>query len=330
MLTLRQALDAIAPVTAPSARFAHPKIKIENNTLYAYNGQIAARAKFGSAFYTGPDDGRPIVVDAETFAKVWSDTCSLQHKGDQIVIKAKRARYTLPLAPIDEFACPNIAPATQTLPEAARDAIHMAAKFASDNAIHMWACGVTLTGTHAVATNNVAVVRVECETEYAGTIPFWAVQTLRKDGACPRITLDANSVTLSYDDGVDLKSQLLSAEMPAKLFDLVRDLTDADVPTTVFSGVLEDVFALGGRHCLLDLSGGLVTVTPEAGFEAAANVLKSSQEIPPILLQGAIARIILENATHVGFDQSPQRLTFSRDANPKFRGICSAITIPRG
>src|SRR5271154_3290060 len=108
MLTLRQALDAIATVTAPSARFAHPKIKIESNALYAYNGQIAARAKFSSAFHSGPDDGRAIVIDAETFAKVWTDSCTLQYRENDIVVKAKRARYTLPLAPVDEFIIPEI------------------------------------------------------------------------------------------------------------------------------------------------------------------------------------------------------------------------------
>ncbi len=321
MLTLRQALDAIAAVATPNARFAHPKLKLEHGTIYAYNGQVAARARFSGYPAIGP-----LVVDAEALSKVWSPAATMEQGAKSVTIRTKRTRYTLPTLEADSFACPDIVSAELPMSASARDAVHLAAKFASENAIHPWACGVSLHKSRAIATNNIAAVSVECETMHQGTLPFWAVQTLRRDGPPPCLSIDEQSITISYpDEGVDFRSQTLADPMPPRLFDLVFGLGGADIPTEDFAGVLEEVFVFGGRYCTLDLAQGTISVDTETGFNAETELALRRDAAPVVKLQGAVARLILENATHIGMQGAPDRLVFSRDIAPRMVGIASGM-----
>ena len=319
MFTLRQALDIVAPVLEPSARFSRPKVKLDRGVLYAYDGQVAACVPF-----TAHLPNSCLVLDAEAFRKTWTDDSRAEVDEDILIVKTRRTRYRIPFTHEFDFDCPMIIPGGAALSESARDAIHMASNFASANAIHPWACGVTIHQGRAIATNNIAVVSVECDAELDGTLPFWAVQTLRKTGAPPRIRLDKSGVILTYDDGVVLWSMPLAVEMPAKLFELVTGLTEGDVLSAPLRAALEDVFALGGKHCKLDFANAVVSVTSEHGFSAETQ-LDGCKDHPAVTLQDAVARLIFEHATAIGFEHAPGKLVFSRDVAPKFIGLCATM-----
>ena len=321
MLTLRQALDAIAAVATPNARFAHPKLKIDHGVIYAYNGQVAARAKFSGYPTIGP-----LVVDAEALSEVWTSAATMEQGEKSVTIRTKRTRYTLPVLEAEGFMCPNIVSADLTLSESARAAVHLAAKFASNNAIHPWACGVSLHKSRAIATNNIAAVSVECNTMHEGTLPFWAVETILKSGELPHLNIEESAVTVSYaESGVDFRSQTLSYPMPPRLFDLVFRLGEGDIPTEDFAGALEEVFVFGGRYCTLDLARGMISVDTEVGFNAETELSLRREAAPIVKLQGAVARLVLENATHIGMQGAPDRLVFSRNVHPRMVGIASGM-----
>ena len=323
MFTLTQALFAVSSILEPSARFSRPKIKLKDGILYVYNGQVAAHAPF-----TANLPPAPLVLDAEAFRKVWTDQSRADIKDDALVIKTRRTQYKIPFTHEFDFDCPTIVPGGRPLSEKTRAAIHMAANFASENAIHPWACGVALHKSRAIATNNIAVVSVECDDtdQLEGTLPFWAVKAIRATGTPPLIRLDKSGVILTYGDGVVLWSMPLAVEMPAKLFELVADLAWADVPSAPLREALGDAFALGGKHCKLDLTNGVVSVTAEHGFSTETRLEQSTGDYPVVTLQDNVARLIFEHATAIGFDQAPGKLVFSRDIAPRFLGLCAAMT----
>jgi hypothetical protein len=322
MLTLREALDAVKSITDPSSRFSHQKIRIDGDTLYAFNGQVVARATFAPALLT-----RAIVVDAGAFGKVWADGARVVVEGDKVTVLRRRTRYTLPLMNEDQFDCPGIMDGGEYISELTRSAILMASKFASENAVHPWACGVTFRNQRVVATNNILVVSVECDSEFEGTLPFWAVNTLRKDGALPKLRMGETSLTFTYDDGVTFQSALLAVEMPPKLFDLVAELDEATVPVAPLADVLDEVFALGGRHCTINPILKTVQVDTETGFSAHADFDNVDTYAEAITIQEVSAEIVLRNATHIGFAGAPKRLTFSRNVMPRFRGLAAAMVM---
>jgi hypothetical protein len=46
-----------------------------------------------------------------------------------------------------------------------------------------------------------------------------------------------------------------------------------------------------------------------------------------VTLQEPVLRIILENATHIGFAEAPGKLLFSSDQTPRFHGVCAAMVM---
>lgn len=322
MLTLRGALDAVKAIAEPSSRFTHPKIRIDDDMLYAFNGQVVARAQFSPALPTCS-----LTVDAVAFGKVWRDGSRITVEGMKLTITNKRTRYTLPLSDEDQFDYPEIIEGGERITEETRAAVLMASQFASENAIHPWACGVTFRKRHVIATNNILVVSVECDSDLEGTLPFWAVQTLRKDGPLPLLRMGEHNLTFTYDDGVTFQSALLSVEMPAKLFDLVSDLEESVVPVAPLVDVLEDVFVLGGRHCTINPVLKTIRVDTESGFTAWADFENMGGDARPVTIQEISAEIVLKNATHIGFAGAPQRMTFSRNVTPRFKGLAAAMVM---
>jgi len=320
MQTLRQAIENISQCATPSTKFARPIFRINDNTLYAYNGTLGASTHFVAQFPT--DD---IAVDAEALTRIWQDGSKAVIDDRQLVVKTRRTTYRLPLQDADVFECPELVAGGEKITTAQRDAILLASKFSSQNAIHPWAAGVTLHEGRAIATNNLTVISVECATHLEGTLPFWAVNALRTSGEPPAIRIDSRGVSFTYDDSTIIQSAPLAATMPAKLFEMIGTINEGDTDVAPLVEAQEDAFRINGRRVTLDPAARRIIVVSEQGTKSETEVDLGDTDFEPAMLQEPILKLILEHATHLSFSEAPAKLLFSSNKAPQFRGVAACM-----
>lgn len=323
MQSLRQALDNI--VECAAAKKSTPPIlrirkgEFDQRVIHVYNGTLGASVSFEEDF---PDDD--ISVDAATLMRVWQEGATATVKDRFLVVKARRTTYNIPILDNELFYCPDIVPGGVKLSSEARDAILLASKFASQNSTHPWATGVTLHKGKAIATNNVALVAVKCDTKLEGVIPPWAIAALRADGEPPAIRIDSAGVAFTYDDSTVVQSAPLASSAPERLFTLLDSIKEGIVDIDPIIDLQKDMFRVKGKHVTLDPGAGLVIVSTEDG-------INSKTEIDfgvlgnPVRLQQPIFKLIIDTATHIGFQMAPDKLVFSSDKLPEFVGIAACL-----
>jgi hypothetical protein len=320
MTTLRQAIENVAQCATPSTKFARPIYRMCDGKLFAYNGTLGASTPFVAQF---PHDD--IAVDADSLSRVWQDSSKATIEDRQLVVRNRRTTYRLPLQETDTFVCPELIAGGEKITPEQRDAILLASKFASTNAIHPWAAGVTLHEGRAIATNNLTVISVKCETHLEGTMPFWAVGALRTTGEPPAVRIDEHGVSFTYDDGTIIQSAPLAAAMPSKLFELIATINEGDTPITNLLEAAEDAFRIPGKRVTLDPAAKRIIVVAENGTRAETEVDLGDTNFEPAMLQEPILKLIMENASHFSFAEAPSKLLFSSNTAPEFRAIAACM-----
>jgi hypothetical protein len=320
MATLQQAIEKISVCITPSTKYARPQVRIHDGVVTAYNGILAGSSPFTADF---PDE--PIVVDADSLKRVWVDGAKARVKDGQLQIRTRRTSYTIRILD-DVFECPELKSGGDKITPAQRDAILLAAKWSSVNAQHAWACGCLVSNGRAVATNNISVVSVECDAKLDTTLPSWAVQALGSSDVPPQVRVEHTGITFTFDDGTIIHSAPLAVQMPEKLFELIESLENGDVSIQPIKDVAEDAFRIPGRRVTIDPVSKLLTVVSEQENKSETD-LDLDVVGAAVTLQEPVLRIILENATHIGFAEAPGKLLFSSDQTPRFHGVCAAMVM---
>lgn len=322
MLTVRQALDAIKDALQPTPGHRQALVLIEGPSIWAYNGQLTASASLREPF-----PGGPLILPAEALSKAWREGSRATVEDGLLILQHRKTRARIPLLPEHEWDVPGIPLGGEQLTEAQVAAILLASEFASKNAIYPWACGVTLHEGRAIATNNVMVISAECATSQEGTLPFWAISSIRQKAEPPRMLIGDAGVTFGYPDGVLMHSARLAVEMPAKLFELAGALDECDLAFPISEEAFEDAFALGGRHCRMDFETSRLIVTSESGAatETTLDLPEDYRGFPSFQIQEMCARLLIKHASHIGLEQAPGRITFSGREPVAFRGIVAGM-----
>lgn len=324
MQTLRQALDNIAECAA-AKKSAPPVLRIRCDAMghcmiHVYNGTLAASVVFEEDTFPKDD----ISVDAATIMRVWQDGATAKVDDKQLVVKSRRTTYRIPILGSELFDCPQIVPGGVKLSSEARDAILLAAKFASQNASHPWATGVTLYKGRAIATNNVAFVAVKCDTTLEGLVPPWAIAALRADGEPPEIRIDEHGVSFTYEDSTVIQSAPMASSAPERLFTLLDTVKEGKVDLDPIIDLQKDMFRVKGKHVTLDPNAGVVIVSTEDGINSETEIDFGVMG-EAVRLQQPIFKLIIDHATHIGFQSAPDKLVFSSDKLPEFIGVAACL-----
>jgi hypothetical protein len=301
MLTLTEALAAIAPALKPTPYFDNVNVLLNGNTIQAYNGQLYTSAKLDH------DHGH-VALNAERLKGIWTEDCAMSIAEQYTTIIKGKSRYRLLMQDLNKMVFPNQIPRTGfIIPDALRKAIYLSGKFISTNALHLWSNAVTIMPRGVISTNNQILVRVEYVSNIQNlTLPKWAMDAL-SDGPLPIMSWNDNSILFEYPNGVAIQAQKLEAELPEAFL----SLADSLVPATQLIGTakedLEEVKRVDGRfvvikdgHMTVDVDGGEQAVTEtslKGEFKGNVNTLTQAFEV----------------ATRVSFEDAPTRLRFSND-----------------
>ena len=312
-MILSQAIEALTPALTVTPRFAVVTAVIAEGHLTAYNGEILGQAPI--------DLDVEVMLNAERLQKVWRDNSRMSIGEKRVTIKSGRTEFRLNRL----FDEPPRPPLVTEQPEIKltniqRQAILLAAKFASLNAIHPWACGVGVTRHGLIATNNQVLVRIPCEFEWELTLPFWAVNLLNRDTSLPTMSVDERMIKFTWEDGVILQAQRLSADFPVQVFGLAEHLTEEATDPVDLSLVLEEADKLENHLCRLGPEG-LVIETRDAEQAVVADARFSGE----FQLSMATAKLVFEHATHISFADAPERLRFSKSTEPKLIGFAAGM-----
>ena len=320
MTTLTQALEKLSVCITPSTKYARPLVRVHDGMLYAYNGINAGCSPFRASF-----PSEPLVVDADSLRRVWCDDARATVKDNMLTVRTRRTSYSIRILD-DVFDCPELTPGGETITRDQRTAILTAAKFSSVNAEHPWACGVLLHNGRAVASNNISIVSVQCGSTIDTTLPFWAVQALNASREPPRVRVAHTGITFTYDDGTCIHSAPVGVPMPEKLFELIEALGDGDVSLQPVKDAAADALRIPGRRVTIDPRAATMTVETDLGNKSVTDI-DLSQDASPVIVQEPMLRLILENATHIGFADAPNRLLFSSNAEPPFHGVAACMVM---
>ena len=324
MQTLRQALDNIAECAA-AKKSAPPTLRLRcasngQRMIDIYNGTLGAAVGFEEDNF--PRD--ELSVDAATLMRVWQDGAVAKVDDKNLIVKSRRTTYRIPILDNELFSCPDITPGGTQLSSEARDAILLAAKFASQNASHPWATGVTLYKGKAIATNNVAFVAVKCDTKLEGLIPPWAIAALRSEGDPPWVRIDARGVSFTYEDSTVIQSAPMASSAPERLFTLLDSVSEGKVDIDPIIDLQKDMFRVKGKHVTLDPNAGVVIVSTEDGINSETEIDFGVMGAA-VRLQQPIFKLIIDHATHIGFQSAPDKLVFSSDKLPEFIGVAACL-----
>lgn len=314
-MNLSQALAALSRACTPTPRFMTVPIVLSAGRASAYNGEVAACVP-----YEG--DHAPVALDSAKLAKTWTADSKLKVSDVFAVVTRKGVQFRLLKVPHETIFFPEFVADSVPLNPLLRDAIHLAAKFASTNALHAWACGVSIDPTGVTATNNQTLVRVPCESnDMRLTLPFWAIKALDDSGTPPRIGWNEGSVCFEYENGLKIQAQRLSAEMPDLVGNLAAQALPGNVPiqTSGLSAALEQLVAIEGKFCLIE--NGQMSIVGSDGEEAIADIG---------LIEGSFkmsvetAKLVFAHATHLSFARADEyKLMFSKDTYPQMMGFAT-------
>lgn len=312
-MTLGEALNALTPALIATPRFAAVTAQLGNGTLVAYNGEVLGLAPI--------DTDAEVMINAERLTKVWLPGATLKVNDKQVTVSHKRVQYRLNRL----FEEPPIPPwvADHLVVELSEDqveAILLAAKFASSNAVHAWACGVSIGHNGIIATNNQTLVYVPCPFDYELTLPFWAVNLLNRKAKPPDMSVNENMIKFTWSDGVVLQAQRLAVDMPPSVFQLAESLTEQAPDPVQLSDLMEEMDQLDSHMCRL---------TPEGLFVETRD---NEQAVSDVCFNGTFkltvetARLVFSHATHIGFASTPARLHFSKATHPRLIGFAAGMS----
>ena len=311
-MKLSDALTAIAPALQTTPRFLQVPLVLQERAARAFNGQIMARAPLDS-------DYGPLAVDSDKFTKIWTEGSTLTVGEVFAVVKRNKTQFRVGKMDLDLVVHTEFIPAEIPFTKEQQDAVRLAAKFASTNAIHPWACGVSITPDGVVATNNQVLVFVPCDFNYALTLPFWAVSAL--PAASTEVCMGWNDhvITFASSNGVLLQASRLSADMPEVVGQLASKAEPARDRLPDVAQTLEELQHISGRHFVLN--EGSLAVEGSNGEEAVAEVDIKGHFRMTI----ETARLVLSHATHIDFDLAPDKLRFSKESYPQMFGFAAGM-----
>jgi hypothetical protein len=318
MATLQQAIEKLSVCIAPSTKYARPLVRIHDGVVTAYNGTLAGSSPFTADFPT-----EPLVVDADSLRRVWVDGATAHVRNGQLVIRTRRTSYTVRILD-DVFECPELKAGGEKITAQQRAAILLAAKFSSVNAQHAWACAISVRNRKAVATNNLAIISVDCDTKLEGVFPSWAVQAMQATDGLPEVRIEPTGITFSFPDSTVMHSAALSVEPPTKLFELVEQLGHGTIPLDPIQEIKDDAFRVPGRRIILDQARQLLCVESDIGATSETDVDLGTGD-GSVILQEPVFRLILDTATHIGFEESPGRLLFSTQDGIIAHGVVACM-----
>jgi len=311
-MKLSEALSVIAPALIITPRFVSIPLTFTAGVIQAFNGNILAQAPIDLQV-------EDFATDSARFAKVWTDSSRLHPAETFVTVRRGSTQFRLLRKDVNTTVYPQFQQASVLLSQKQIDCIQLASKFASTNALHPWACGVSITRKGIVATNNQILVFVPCEFDYQLTMPFWSFSVLSTYTDCPNIGWSAGSICFAWANGVRFQVQRLSDEMPPSVGLLASELTDASQRIPSMAEILEDLRRLEGKICTLDHNS--LAIDGADGERAEADVEFAGQFKMTI----ETARLIFEHATHIDFDKAPDRLRFSKESYPQMVGIASGV-----
>jgi hypothetical protein len=312
-MNLFLALKALAPALTATRRFVTVTAILKDGFLSAYNGEIVGRAPITM--------NQEVMVNAERLVKVWQEDSWMGVGEKQVTIRSGKAKFKLNRLHDDLPSPPFVENQSEIgLTVLQREAILLAAKFASTNAAHPWACGVSIGPSGLIATNNQTLVHVPCELDCpAMTLPFWAVNLLNRDFLPPKMSANENMIKFTWADGVILQAQRLAVDMPEQVFQLAGHLTEA-TDLVDLAPLLKELDKLDSYLCRLG-ADGLIVETRDAE-QAVADVPFNGE----FRLSMATAKLVFAHATHISFVDAPQRLRFSKSTEPKLMGFAMGMS----
>ena len=314
-MTLTEALTATTALHVTTPRKLLTPAIVSGGHLRIFNGVLAARAPLNR-------DHGEFAVAADRFAKVWTEASRAYIEEPFVVVKRGRVSFRVLKLDPNLQPCPEFIPPRMSLAREQQACIQAAAPFMSANAMYPWACGVNLTSSGVVATNNQCLVFVPCPFDYELTLPKWAVEMLPTTPEDIQIGWNDNAIAFHFANGLVLQTQRLTAEMPPSVGQLAAEAAEAAEaadPVPEIAGLMAELQQLGGRYCTL--SPGMLSVDGDNGEQAVADAgVRGS-----FRMTIETAKLVLPTATHIDFDCAPDKLRFSKNTFPRIRGFAAGM-----
>lgn len=311
-MRLSEALRALAPALAPTERIPVVPLVLKYKLARAYNGMMLVEAPLNDSVHT------TVVVDAAKFKRIWTDDSRLSIGDTFVVITRGKMQFKLPKITVNTLS-PEFIPIGEKLSTLQLECLKLAAKFASQNAIHKWACGVSVNLQGAIATNNQTLVLVPCVFPFEQlTFPTWAIDALPSPSEAILMGWDDRAISYEMENGVRIQAQRLSEDMPDIVAATAEQIRPALMPFQVAADMVE-LRRLKGRYCVL--SDGILTIEGEHGEQATVEI----DSVGKFRMSMETAELVFSVATHVDFDEAPSKLRFSKQSIPRLHGFAAGM-----
>jgi len=209
---------------------------IKDGNILAYNGTITLSS--------------PIAIDIDCKPKAAPLISAINNCSETIAIslteagrlKVQSGKFKAFIDCIDELT-PNFKPEGSSIGLDGKtliDALTKLVKFVGDDASRPWANGILIANGSACATNNVCIV--ECWLGYQPAkpinIPKEAIREILRIGDIPEeILIGERSITLKYESGRWIKSQLLDCGWPDLGKILNKESNTKPIDKEIFAGL---------------------------------------------------------------------------------------------
>jgi DNA polymerase III sliding clamp (beta) subunit (PCNA family) len=292
---------------------------IRNKTITGYNGELALCAPIEVDFDCCPNATqflKAVKVAGESYP---NDPISL-HMTTNGRLNVRAGAFRVLVDCIEANTFPPVAPSGATFPPVAKllPALRHLAPFIAEDASRPWACGVLLEGSCAYATNNIVLIQywIGTAAPHRVNIPGKAVVEILRIGKEPSmLQLDDNRLTLYYEDGAWLSTQLFSAqwpqvadrfEQPSQQKEFPKDFFSKIANLSPFTDEIGRCYMLGDK-CGTDAKdekGASVKIEglPQVGIynlkqllnlEPVAKTIDFSMYPKPVLFYGTVSRGLL-------------------------------------
>jgi DNA polymerase III sliding clamp (beta) subunit (PCNA family) len=294
--------------------------RIENGRVTGFNGSLALSAPVDISFNAAPQAGAFVkALDA------CEDVVTLTMENEsRLLVRSGGFRVVVPCVNINNV--PTVVPEGSTVTPSASllKALEALVPFVGVDASRQWVRGILLSGRSAFATNNVVVS--ECwlgsQFPYKVNLPDRLVEeALRVREELTSMQVAQESVTLHYNDGRWIRSQLLTTEWPDVSRLLSQVWSEQQVMRDVPDGLLaacEKLLRFGSKEDISVFFRGTNISTLASGLEGGgaqveiADIPSSGQFNTRFLFD------VLSVAKRVSFTGCPQKFTFTGDG---IRGV---------
>lgn len=220
---MKEALDRIKSVLATKDFGTHL-----NHYLFEPGWVLASDGRMVAAAPTG-QDLRCLVPGPELEAVVGrlTDDLALTYTPDDQRLHARSGRLhgaiqTLPVEQVSFFRPEG---AWQRPPGGFVAALKRARPFVAETSVQPWALCVSLSAGFVVATNNMAIIRVDCpelQPETEVLLPSWAVDfVIKHDEPLAGVMWDANYAAFKWESGLWFRTQLVIGRFPPKISEIL-------------------------------------------------------------------------------------------------------------